>query len=260
MTVSAKRVVVTGAASGLGRAVAGLLVGRGVAVAALDQDPCSLDGLALNGTVNITDATAVSEFIGECAQTLGGIDGIAHCAGIFDNRFLPIGDTTDDQWDRTIAVNLTGTFHIVRSALPELIRSSGRIVLVGSVASRYPQPGGGAYAASKAAIGALARSIALEYAPHGVTCNVILPGYMHTGMTTLLQSRPELQTRIESSVPLGRISNPVEVAEVIVFILTAEHNYLTGEEIIVDGGAALTSYVDPRDVPAMWRRHEQLTD
>ena len=258
MTAAPKRIVVTGAASGLGRAVAELLRDQGVTVAALDRDPCSIDGLALSATVDITDASAVDAFIDTCVKNLGGIDGVAHCAGIFDNRFLPVGDTTDEQFDRTIAVNLTGTFHVARASLPALMASAGRLVIVGSVASRYPQPGGGAYAASKAAVGALARSIALEYAPHGVTCNTIMPGYMHTGMTSLLQTRPELQSRIESSVPLGRISDPAEVAEVIAFILTARHNYLTGEEILVDGGTALTSYVDSRDVQAMWRRHDQL--
>ena len=258
MTTSGKRILVTGTASGLGREVASLLISQGNHVAAIDRHPTSLDDVSLTGVVDITDAAAVEEFVADCVRTLGGLDGVAHCAGVFDNRFLPLAHTSRGQWDQTIAVNLTGTFIIAKSCLPALVDTAGRMVLVGSVASRYPQPGGGAYAASKAAVGALGRSIALEYAPHGVTCNVILPGYMHTGMTALLHDRPELQVRIESSVPLGRISDPTEIAEVIAFLLVARHNYLTGEEIIVDGGASLTSYVDPRDVQAMWKRKESL--
>jgi NAD(P)-dependent dehydrogenase (short-subunit alcohol dehydrogenase family) len=125
---------------------------------------------------------------------------------------------------------------------------------VASVASRYPQPGGAAYAVSKAGVASLARAVALEYGPRGVRANAVSPGYMDTPMAAPLMSRPHLRTAIEHELPLRRAAQPDEIAPVIEFLLSDAGRYVTGEEVTVDGAGALTSYTSGADVDRMWRR------
>jgi NAD(P)-dependent dehydrogenase (short-subunit alcohol dehydrogenase family) len=102
-------------------------------------------------------------------------------------------------------------------------------------------------------VSALARVIALEYAGHGIRCNSVLPGYMRTPMTEAVLSREHLRERIETNIPMARVADPDEVASVIAFLLSRAASYLTGQEIVVDGGSSLTSFVDSTDVPRLWR-------
>jgi glucose 1-dehydrogenase len=126
------------------------------------------------------------------------------------------------------------------------------VVLVASVSAKHPQFGGGAYSASKAGVAALARSIALEYAHFGIRSCSVSPGYMETAMTSLLLQRADLRARIEDNIPLGRIASPVEAADVIAFLLSPAAMYITGQDVVVDGGQELTAYVREGDVAKMW--------
>ena len=252
-----RHVLVTGGASGLGRAVVEQLVREGALVAALDLHPSDAD---LSFEVDVSRSEDVRTAITATVERFGRLDGVAHCAGVFDNTFDPVHELTDAAWEKTIGVNLKGAFNVARSSLPHLMSSGGSIVFVGSVAARHPQPGGALYSASKAGVGALARSIALEYAPHGVSANTVLPGYMDSAMTAFLHDRPELRDRIVEGIPMGRIADPSEVAVVVCMLLSNAARYLTGDEIVVDGGTGLTSFVGNNDVDAMWDRYHKRRD
>lgn len=253
---ASRRAVVTGTASGLGRALAVHLRAEGWRVAGLDRAGATGD---LTYDVDVTDVAAVTAAVGTAAAELGGIDALASCAGVFPNTLAPVHMLDHDVWDLTLGVNLTGSFNVARAALPHLIESKGAIVLVSSTAAEHSQPGGAAYAASKAGVRALARSIALEYAPLGVRACSVSPGYMQTAMTAKVLSRDDIRAGVEASIPLGRVSNPAEVAEVIAFLLGTRASFLTGEDVTVDGGGGLMAYVAPGDVAGMWSRQERRT-
>lgn len=252
--LSHSHAVVSGAASGLGRAVVERLRFAGWKVAGLDLADAVGD---ITVDVDVTDAEQLAKAVDTVAVEFGGIDGLVHCAGVFPNGLQPVHLVDDAMWDRTIGVNLTGSFNIARATLPHLMQSKGALVLISSTAADHSQPGGSAYAASKAGVRALARSIALEYAIHGVRACSVSPGYMRTGMTEKVLSRPDILANIESSVPLGRVSDPREVANLIAFFLSDEAGFLTGEDITVDGGGGLMAYVGNTEVAAMWSKQER---
>jgi NAD(P)-dependent dehydrogenase (short-subunit alcohol dehydrogenase family) len=244
--------LVTGAASGLGAAVCARLQDDGWQVAGLDRVPCP--GLEHAAVADVTSAGELHDAVDGLVSALGGLGAVAACAGVFRNTLAPVHLLPPADWDSTVGVNLTGSFHLLQAVLPHLLAAGGSIVLTASVAAHYPQPGGAAYGASKAGLTALARAVALEYAGHGVRCNSVLPGYMRTAMTQALLRRDDLRARIEAAIPAGRVAAPAEVADVIAFLLGGQAGYVTGQEIVIDGGASLTSFTDQRDVPRMWRR------
>lgn len=248
----AHRIVVTGAASGLGRALVARLRASGHLVAGIDRTP-GFDA-DVSQVADVSDADAVNAAVSAAANELGGLQGLAVCAGIFDNTLTPVHAMGDEHWSRTLAVNLSGAFNTARAVLPYLLEGGGSIVFVASVAAHSPQPGGAAYSASKAGVTALARSVALEYAPHAIRSNSVLPGFMATGMTSFLQERPQLRESIAQTVPLGRIAEPDEVAAVAAFLLSDEAGYLTGQEITVDGGSSVTTFARTTEVQRLWDR------
>lgn len=248
--------IVTGSASGLGRALCRLLAEAGWRVGGIDREPC--EELPHSAVADVADAGAVEQAVARLAGELGGLTAMASCAGVFRNTLSPTHALPAEDWATTLAVNATGSFNVARACIPHLLRGGGgSIVLTASAADRHPQPGGAAYSASKAAVAALARVIALEYAAHGIRCNAVAPGYMRTAMTARVLARDDLRERIEATIPAGRVAEPEEVAEVIRFLMAPRSAYLTGEEITVDGGSALTGLVDSADVARMWARRER---
>lgn len=245
-----KFAVVTGAAGGLGAATAAALSARGWTVAGLDR---VTPETAHAYEVDITDRAALSAAVADVLERYGRIDGVAHCAGIFRNPMAPLHLLDDTVWHDTIAVNLTGTYTVAKAVLPALMHSRGALTVVSSISATFTQPGGAAYAASKAGMIGLANAIAVEYGTQGVRCNAVLPGYMATGMAAPLLERPHLREQIEREIPLARVAAPAEVAEVVAFTLSSEASYLSGHSLVVDGAAHLTSMTTRRDNDRMWR-------
>lgn len=227
------RVVVTGAGSGIGRAVAERLTADGAKVAALD----------LTGPVrcDVSDPASVDAAFAAVATELGGLDGLVTCAGVTDGS--PTDEMPLDTWNRLLGVNLTGTFLCVRAALPHLVRSgSGSIVTIGSVGSLVAAGRSAAYDATKGGVLALTRGLAAEYADRGIRANCVCPGLVATGLAANSAAdsalRPEPRTAIAGRVnpPIPRAAEPAEIAAAVAFALSAEASFVTGAAIPVDGG------------------------
>lgn len=245
-----KVAIVTGAASGIGRATAIALAKRGARVALLDRNAEfggqlaeELNGMraecALFNKVDLAFADTVERAVNEISQKLGGIDLLAHCAGV--QSYGSAVTTSVEAWERTLAIDLDSAFYITRSVLPYMQRRSrASIVLTGSTQSLVAHRNSAAYVTGKHAIVGLMRSIALDFAHAGVRANCVLPGAIDTPMIRWGASRePDPQKVIDachSLALLGRMGTAEEVANVIVFLLSDMASYVTGASIVVDGG------------------------
>jgi 3-oxoacyl-[acyl-carrier protein] reductase len=238
---------VTGGSRGIGRACVVALADAGHRVAfcySSDEDgakdtraateEAGADALAVRA--DVTDATAVDAAFGEIEDALGPVELLVNNAGT--NADGLIARMSDDQWRRVIDTNLTGAFHTIRRAAPKMMRARfGRIVNVSSVVGHGGGPGQANYAAAKAGLLGLTRSVARELAPRNVTCNVVAPGPIVTSMTEGLSD--EWQARAEEAVPLGRFGRPGEVGAVVAFLCSEAAGYVTGALVPVDGGLGM---------------------
>ncbi len=220
--------LVTGAARGIGLAIAETLRDQGARVIAADLEPASIDGITPL-VMNVADEGAVGEGFAEIERTHGPVEVLVLNAGLFVVEELEA--TSLESWQRTIDVNLTGSFLCARRALPHMREAGwGRVVAIGSSAGKT---GGSksmaAYAASKAGVMALAKSIASEYASFGITSNALAPALIDTPM---LAGIADLASRI----PVGRLGRPQDVADLVAFLASEHAGYITGEVVDVNGG------------------------
>src|SRR5438270_1724676 len=237
--------VVTGAASGLGRATAELIAGEGGNVAALDisDDGAQLTvdeikaagGNAIALRTDVSDPESVSTTMKEVVAQLGPPNTVCNIAGI--GKFAHTVDASFDDWQRILAVNLTGTFLMSQAALPYLLENGGNIVNVASTAGIMGQPYSAAYCASKGGVVLLTKSLAVEYMVRGVRVNAVAPGGVETPMIGSFEV-PEGASRhlmAKLVTPMG-IVKPEQVAKVIAFLASDDGDYMTGAIVSVDGG------------------------
>ena len=242
--------VVSGAASGIGRALTLQLSGDGANVIALDRDAEGLEALAgdrptghgsLRPTVvDVADEDGLSGAIEAAVAELGPLAGVATCAGVFvGGDFAPIADIELDQFLAVLTVNLVGTFLVVKHSLRHLARPGGSVVTVASTAALRGHGRGAGYTASKGGVDALTRLIAVQYGPEGIRANCVCPGGTNTPMTMGAFTTPEGLAAVRRTYPLQRAGEADEPAAVISFLLSDAAAFVTGTTIPVDGGVVV---------------------
>jgi 3-oxoacyl-[acyl-carrier protein] reductase len=241
--LAGKTALVTGATGGLGGTIAKALQRQGATVALSGTRREVLDGLAAEIgervhvlPCNLADKNEVEALVPKAEETMGQLDILVANAGITrDNLFVQL---KDEDWDQVIDVNLTATFRLTRAAVRGMMRRRvGHVIGVTSVVGVTGNPGQGNYAASKAGMIGMIKSVAAEYARRGVTANCVAPGFISTPMTDKLNEKQ--REAILGRVPAGRLGTSEDVAAAVVYLASNEANYMTGQTLHVNGGMAM---------------------
>lgn len=242
--LAGRKVIVTGGGAGIGAATARLLAGRGAQVTVLDRvgDAATVVAEAIGGhaiQVDVSDPTATTEAVQRAAEAMGGLTDAVANAGFGLNK--PLHLYSDKEWRRVVGVNLDGTFHTLRACIPIMLAAGGgNIVTVATLNASRPLQGEAPYSAAKAGVVNLTATAALEYAPT-IRANSVSPGMIATNLTSIITDDPALTAVAEAGTPLRRIGTAEDVAEVIAFLCSDAAAYITGQDLVVDGGAGLPS-------------------
>jgi NAD(P)-dependent dehydrogenase (short-subunit alcohol dehydrogenase family) len=234
-----RRILVTGAASGMGREIAGLFSTEGAALALLDRNEEGLAQVAaaIGARAHLCDVSSVADAaaaVKAAVDGLGGLDGIVNAAGVLVIK--PFEELEPESWHKMLGVNLGGPYNIIRAALQALRQAQqGTIVNIASVSSYVPMPGSSGYSASKGGLVMFTKCLALELGPR-IRCNAVCPGVVRTEMTRYLWENPEHSQRAADRTALKRLGNPEDVAYAALYLTSPESGFTTGTEITVDGG------------------------
>ena len=232
-----KVALVTGGASGIGAAVVSLLMERGAAVASVDLNAAASPEGALKVDGDVTDSGSVADTVARVESELGALDAVVCCAGTAGDSLKTV-DVSDEEWRRVFALNCDGVFYVNREAARVMApRGSGRIVNVASIAGKEGNPMAAAYSASKAAVIGMTKSIGKDLATTGVLVNCVAPAVIATPM--LDQMSQEHIDYMVSKIPMGRLGQPAEVAELIAFLASERMTFSTGATFDISGGRAV---------------------
>ena len=244
-----RAVLVTGAASGIGRAIASRFLREGDRVAAMDLDLAALEIARSESWPNVgerfmpiaadvSNARDVAAAVAQARERFGRIDVLVNNAGITGGpQATKLHETSVEDFDRVWGVNGRGVFLMCRAALPHMLaQGAGAIVNIASVAGIVAFPARAAYNASKGAVVMLTRSVAVDYAAAGIRCNAVCPGMIDTPMTHWRLEQPELRAQVTARIPQGDVGGVDDVASAVWFLASTEARYLNGSSLVVDGG------------------------
>lgn len=230
-----RHVIVTGASRGIGAAVAQYFIDDGDRVVALSRSGEGPDGCALRYSVDVADSAALNEAVKAAIGELGPVEVAVVNAGVTRDGLAM--RMSDEQWREVLSTDLDGAFYTARATMASMVRARhGSIIFIGSVSPFIGVPGQANYAAAKAGLVGLARSLAKEVATRGVTVNVVAPGLVETDMTSDLGAAKE---QMLAMIPMGRVGQPSDIAGVVGFLAGKDARYITGAVICADGGLAL---------------------
>jgi NAD(P)-dependent dehydrogenase (short-subunit alcohol dehydrogenase family) len=254
-----KRIIITGAGSGIGRASCELSAAEGACVVAVDLAPTvhetvagisAAGGRAIAVEADVSDESAVGSFVDRCISEFGGIDGIYANAGVSGGA-KPLTELTVEDWQRTLSINTVGVFLAIKKVVPAMTEAgTGSIVATASVAGLRANAGGVDYSASKAGVISIVQTTAYQLYGTGIRVNAICPGLIETGMTRPAFERADARgtrDRIGQINPSARAGEPIEIAQMACFLLSDRASYVNGQAIAVDGGlSASHPWVFPR--------------
>jgi 3-oxoacyl-[acyl-carrier protein] reductase/meso-butanediol dehydrogenase/(S,S)-butanediol dehydrogenase/diacetyl reductase len=264
--LTGRSAVITGASSGIGRAIGLKLAAAGadVVVADLREDPREggettaalvrdLGRRAEYVECDVTDSASVAALIRTAVDTLGGLDIMVNNAGILVEG--TIVDTPDELWRRQMAVNVDGTFYGCREAIRTMLAlgRGGKIVNMTSISAVRGNPGFAAYCASKGAVLNLTRQLALDYASHGINVNAVAPGFVTTEMTAIYGE--DIRGALARQTPRGRWATPDDIANAVLFLASPLSDHVVGDNLVVDGGWLIGT---PVELPAEAPHHQEI--
>ena len=237
-----QRAFITGGASGIGRATARMIAAEGARVAVADingdgakEVAAEIGGLAFE--VDVTDPEMVQAAVRDAADAFGGLTIAFNNAGA--GLLANVHEYSAEQWDQVVRLNLTGVFSGMKAAVPVILESGGgSIVNTASISGVRPSAGEAPYAAAKAGVIALTQSAALEYAP-AIRVNAVSPGWILTGLTAPWKEIPGEEARAVERTPMKRLGEPEDIAKVVVFLCSDLAGFVTGQNIVIDGGMIL---------------------